>query len=89
MHQTGGIVEVSSAEAALERPGHECSLLADLLGFPLGLAEHQNISQTNRSLYVTSDNASFVASLANSDPYLDNFTGHTGSTDDLGYFGGC
>lgn len=65
------------------------SLLPDLLGFPLSLAEHENIAETDRSLYVTCDNSSFVSSFADSYPDLDDFTGYAGSADDLGYFGGC
>lgn len=89
MHQAGRIVEVSTAEAALERPGHECSLLPDLLGFPFGLAEHKNIAETNRSLHISSDNASLISSFANSDSDLNDLSGYSGSADDLGYFGGC
>jgi hypothetical protein len=89
MHQPSRIVEISSTEAALERTRHECSLLPDLLSFPFSLAEHQNIAETDRPLYITSDNASFVASLADSDSDLDDLAGYSGSADYLGYFGGC
>jgi hypothetical protein len=89
MHQACRIVEISSAEAALERTRHERCLLPDLLSFPLGLAEHQNVTETDRSLYITSDNASLVPSLANSDSNLDYLSSYASSADYLGYFGGC
>lgn len=84
VHQAGGIVEVPPAEATSKSSGQFSRYtLTDLLGLALGLAQHQNVTETNRPLHVASDDSSLVPSLLNTDTNLDNFSCNTGPANNL------
>ncbi len=62
VHLASRVGESLPAKAALECLRHG-SALPYLLGFSLSLSKHQNIAQTNWTLYVSSNNASLVSAL--------------------------
>lgn len=60
--------------------------LPDLLRFSFGLSQHENVVETDGSLYVAGDNSALVSSFENSDSNLDYFASYARSADYLSYF---
>ncbi len=60
--------------------------LPDFLRFPLSLAQHQNVVETDGTLDIPCDNSAFIATFQNSNSDLDDFASDTCTADDLGDF---
>ena len=60
--------------------------LPDFLRFSLGLAQHQNVVETDGTLDITCDNSTLVSSFQNSNSYLYNFAGYSSPADYLSDF---
>ncbi len=86
IHKTSSLGIAFTAEGTFKTAWQGPPPLFDLFRLPLRLPKHKDVTKTDRALYISSNNSTFISPIHNSNANLDDFSGYTTTTNNLRYF---